>query len=99
MADQFHLHRMLVAGVSEDTEYKLRFVWGTGTMADGITAGQVSAVMIKFDKTNPQQSAGVPYEVKAPDFEAGTKVWAQCKNATNNATLDFYVAYHLCTSL
>jgi hypothetical protein len=88
------VHRILVVGVSVDTEWRLRIVWGTGTMADAITANQVSALMVKFDSVNPQLSAGVPVDVRMPGFDVGYKVWIQAQNATNNATIDFYVGVH-----
>lgn len=87
-------HRILIVDVSVDTEYRLRVVWGTGTMADAITANQVSVVMVKFDSTNPQLSAGVPVDIRMPGFDNGSKVWIQAMNATNNATIDFYVGVH-----
>lgn len=91
---QFDFHRMLVVGVSVDTEFKLRLIWGTGTMADAITADQYSENMVKFDSLNPQLSAGIPIDVLMDKISSGMKVWAQCKNATNNATLDFYIGLH-----
>lgn len=63
-------------------------------MADAITANQVSTIMVKFDSTNPQLSAGVPVDVRMPGFAVGNKVWIQVWNATNNATIDFYVGVH-----
>ena len=90
----FAMHRILLVGVSQNSVYKLRIVWGTGTMADAITALQVSEFMIKFDALNPQQSAGIPFDVKMPQLAAQTKIWVQCKNVTDNATVDFFVGLH-----
>jgi hypothetical protein len=86
--------RILVVGVSVDTHYKLRVVYGTGTMADAITALQYTEIMVKFDATNPQQSAGIPFDIKVPRLDVGTKIWLQAKNATDNATIDFFVGGH-----
>lgn len=91
---KFDLHRFLVVGVSQNTVYKMRIVWGTGTMADAITAEQTSEFMVKFDAVNPQQSAGIPFEVKMPRLDSGTKVWVQCWNATDNATASFFIGLH-----
>ena len=91
---KFDLHRFLVVGVSQNSVYKFRVVWGTGTMADAITAGQTSEFMVKFDAANPQQSAGIPFEVKMTRLDAGTKVWVQTWNATDNATASFFVGLH-----
>lgn len=90
----FDMHRVLVVGVSVNTEYKLRFIWGTGTMAAAITAGQYTEVLVKFDATNPQQSAGIPFDLRIRRLAAGTQVWCQAKNATDNATIDFYIGLH-----
>jgi hypothetical protein len=91
---KFDLHRILIVGVSQNSVYKMRFVFGTGTMADAITAEQTSEFMVKFDAVNPQQSAGIPFEVKMPRLNAGTKVWLQAWNATNNATASFFIGLH-----
>ncbi|MCK5613884.1 hypothetical protein KAR91_69115 [Candidatus Pacearchaeota archaeon] len=91
---EFDLHRLLVVGVSVNTEYRLRIVWGTGTMADAIAANQMSVLMVKFDSVNPQLSAGIPVEVRMPEIPTDNKVWIQAWNVTNNATIDFYVGVH-----
>lgn len=88
------MHRILVVATSIDTHWKIRVIYGTGTMADAITAGQYSEIMVKFDSVNPQQSAGVPIEVRMPRVAAGTKIWAQAKSATDNATIDFFAGGH-----
>jgi hypothetical protein len=89
------IHRIIIVGVSSDTHYKLRIVYGSGTMADAITAAQYTEVIVKFDSVNPQQSAGVPIEVIMPRITSGTdKVWVQAWNATDNATIDFLVGLH-----
>lgn len=90
----FDLHRLLIVGVSVDTPYILRIVYGTGTMADAITAGQYSDVMVKFDSVNPTVSAGTPVDLVFPRNLNGNKIWIQTKNATNNATIDFFVGVH-----
>jgi len=92
---KFDLHRLLIVDVSVDTVYKLRIVYGSGTMAAAITAGQYSETMIKFDSSNPQQSAGIPFDVQMPRISSSTcKVWIQAKCATDNATVDFFVGLH-----
>jgi hypothetical protein len=90
----FDLHRVLVVHVSQDSVYKMRFVYGTGTMAAAISAGQTSEIMVKFDAANPQQSAGIPFEVKMPRLAVDTKVWCQAWNATDDATVDFFIGLH-----
>ena len=87
-------HRILIVQVSSDDEYKLRFTWGTGTFADALAAGQFAEVMVKFDATNPQQSAGVPIDFQLPGQAVGVKLWAQAWNATNLTTISFYIGVH-----
>lgn len=92
---KFDLHRLLITDVSSDTHYKLRIVYGSGTMAAAITAGQYSEVVVKFDSANPTQSAGSPIDIIMPRLTCGTdKVWIQAWNATDNATIDFLAGLH-----
>jgi len=90
----FDLHQLLIVAVSVNTEFKLRFVYGTGTMANAIIAEQYSEEMVKFDALNPQQSAGIPFKVQAGKHTVGIKMWVQAKNATDNATIGFYWGGH-----
>lgn len=90
----FDMHHMLIVDVSQATPYILRVVWGTGTMADAITAGQYSTVAVEADPTNPQQSSGLPMPVMMPRVAAGSKLWIQAQNATDNATIDFLIGIH-----
>jgi len=80
-----------VTGVSSDFVYHLRFVYGTGTMADAIAAGQYSGLTVKFDSANPQQSAGIPLPLKIRKLPVGTKLWCQAKHSVDNAYIDFYM--------
>ncbi len=90
----YDLSRILILDVSVDTVYKLRIVWGTGTMADAITALQYSEFVALFDATSPQLSAGIPVVVQTPRILTDTKLWIQAWNVTNNATIDFLVEVH-----
>ncbi|MCK5347108.1 MAG: hypothetical protein KAR20_27050 [Candidatus Heimdallarchaeota archaeon] len=92
---KYDMHRILVTDVSVDTHYKLRVIYGSGTMADAITAKTYTEVVVKFDATNPQQSAGIPFEVMMPRALCGVdQIWIQAWNATDNATIDFLVGLH-----
>ena len=44
--------------------------------------------------TNPQTGAGAPIDVRMPRIACGSKVWVQAKNATDNATIDFFCGGH-----
>jgi len=90
----FDLHRILVLDVDHDTPYKLRIVYGTGTQAQAVEAKQYTEVMVLFDATNPQLSAGIPIEVRMPKIVADTKVWVDVWNATDNSEIDFFIGVH-----
>lgn len=91
---KFDVHRIFIDGVSEATLYKMRLIWGTGTMAAAISAGQFSCLHLKFDGIGVT-SAHEPVDVKMPRLDSGVdKVWAQCWNVTDNATVDFLVGIH-----
>lgn len=92
---RFDMHRIFVTEVSEDTPYSIRVVWGTGTMADAITAKQFSELLLSSDVTNPQQAAGTPVDLIMPRLRSGIdKVWIQARNPTDNATIEFRVGIH-----
>lgn len=92
---RFDIRRLLLHDTSVDTVWKLRVVYGSDTLANNITAGQFTEMMVLFDSVNPQQSAGIPIDIIIPRLVAGTdKVWVQGRNATDNATLDFFVGVH-----
>jgi hypothetical protein len=89
---KFDLHKILVLAASATTVYKLRIVYGSGTMADAVTAGQYSTIMVMMTGT-PVRIA--QEEIKMPRLTIGTdQIWIQAWNATNNATIDFFVGAH-----
>ncbi len=91
---KYDLHRLLIITASSTTVYKLRIVYGSGTMADAITANQFSEIMVKYDPAL-FGGGGVPSEIMMPRRTCGTdKLWIQAWNATNNATIDFLVGIH-----
>lgn len=91
---RFDLHRLMMVGASSSTAYKLRVVYGTGTMGDAVTAGQYSEIMIMSDPAAAQVPHDV-FEIMMPRGTCGsTQVWVQAWNATDNATIDFVVGWH-----
>ena len=86
---KFDLHRIDITAASNATDWILRVVYGTGTMADAETAGQYSDVMVQ------EARKGAPVGVIMPRGTCGsTKVWIRAKNASNDATIDFFVGSH-----
>ncbi len=90
----FDTGAITVTNVSNDNVYIIRIVWGTGTMADAVLAGQYSEKAFKFDSTNPQLTSNEQIDIGMPPIPVGTKVWVQVKNGTDNATLNFLVDVH-----
>lgn len=87
----FDMRQIFVSAVSVTTSCRIRIIWGTGTMAAAISAGQWSEVMLAFF-TAAGRSGPVP--ILMPRTPVGTKIWGQFWSATNNATLDFFIGVH-----
>ncbi len=91
----FDLHRLLIIDVAHDTPYKLRIVYGTGTRANAVLAGQYTEVVVQFDAVNPQLSAGVPVEIRMPRLISGAnKIWIEAWNVTDDSEVEFLVGLH-----
>lgn len=91
---RYDVHRLLITDSTSTTVWKLQLIYGTGTMADAITAGQYSTFMVRIDAA-AAQLPGVPVEVMMPrGVCASTKVWLRGWNATNDSTLSFFVGWH-----
>lgn len=87
----FDPHEILVVANSSNTLYLNRLVWGTGTLADAVTAGQYSEfAYYRAAADNVRQIS----RVICPRIAAGTQLWLQTMNATNNATIDFVIGFH-----
>jgi hypothetical protein len=92
---KFDPHRILITAVSSSTPYKMRLIWGTGTMAEAIAANQWSCFMYRFDSISPAVEAGFPVDIKLPRLRSGIdKLWAQVWNLTDNATISFFIGIH-----
>jgi len=81
---------VLIDSTSSTTAYVMRLVYGTGTLAAAISAGQYTTFMVRV----PASSRAAPLNIQMPRVAVGTKIWMQCKNATDNATVDFYIGGH-----
>jgi len=89
---KFDAHLVLVTDTDHATPYRMRIIYGTGTSADAITAGQWSEVMF-ITATGPF-SSGVPVEIMMPRVDIGSKCWAQVWNNTNGSNVDFFWGAH-----
>lgn len=92
---KYDLHRIFAVDFSAGGVYMVRIIYGSGTMAAAITAGQYSVVPFITPVLPVSQAGGVPIPIIMPRVNCGVdKIWIQCKTATDNATLDFLVGLH-----
>lgn len=88
------IHQILFRAASTTTLNVIRIVYGTGTLADAITADQFSTYPVLLDAAQ-NGSIDMVIDIMMPRITIGThKVWIQTKNATDNATIDFLVGIH-----
>ena len=86
---RFDAHRILISAASNATNFILRLIHGSGTMAAAELAGSYSDVMVQ------EARKGAPIDITQRRAYCGTdKVWLRAKNATNNATVDFFIGIH-----
>ena len=91
---KYDMHKILITDASSTSIYKLRIVYGSGTMAAAIAANQFSEFVTRVDAATGQLPM-VSHEVMMPRVNCGVdKIWIQAWNATDNATIDFYVGWH-----
>lgn len=91
---KFDVHRLLVNAISSTTVYVVRFVWSDTSLAAGISAGNFSTFYFETGESAASKAGGMPINILMPRLDSGIMVWVQCKNATNNATLDFFIGIH-----
>ena len=86
------MDKILFLANSSTTPYIVRIIWGTGTMAAAVTANQYTEIAFLRAVADTNRKV---YELKMPKVGVvGYKLWAQCQNATNNATIDFILGVH-----
>jgi len=84
-------HRILILANNSNSVYRLRIIWGTGTIGDAIAAGDWSSFMFVRDSTSTQRKI---MDMMSPKIFAATKIWMQCWNVTDDATIDFFIGVH-----
>lgn len=92
---KFDAHRLLITDLDDDTTpWRIRFIYGTGTSAAAITAGQWSEEMIQSNAVPGNRAGGTPLDFQMPRIDVGTKMWAQAWNDTNGEVLSFFWGAH-----
>ncbi len=90
------LHRMVVVDVEAQADldiHKVQLIWGSGTVADAISADQISDI----PPFVPERGAAFTVmEIMMPRITIGTdKVWIRhWVNGTNTGTMDFFIGIH-----
>ena len=92
---KFDIHRLLVTDLDDDTTpWRIRIIWGTGTSADAITAGQWTEIMVMSNAVPGNRAGGSPVDVIMRRENVGVKIWAQAWNDTGAEELSFFTGYH-----
>jgi hypothetical protein len=88
-------HEILVTDLDDDTTpWRIRLIYGTGTSANAITAGQWSERMIQSSVAPGNRAGGTPFLFRIIVLDVGTKLWAQVWNDTNGEVLSFFLGVH-----
>ena len=88
------IHEIFVTAASQTSIFYLRVVYGSGTMAAAITAGQYSEFPV-IANAAVGGSISIIIPILMPRITIGTdKIWVQAKNTTDNATISFLIGGH-----
>jgi hypothetical protein len=89
-------NEVLIVANSSNTVYLLRIVWGTGTLADAVIAGQYTEFPFFRPAADNNRKVMEVVSKKIPVTVGGlpTKIWCQCQNVTDDATIDFFIGVH-----
>lgn len=95
LSTEFDVHELLVTDLDDDTTpWKIRLIYGTGTSADAITAGQCTERMVQTNAVPGNRAGGTPFPFRMIPLDVGTKVWAQSWNQTNGEIASFFIGVH-----
>jgi hypothetical protein len=83
--------QVLFTSNSSSTLYKLRLIWGTGTVAEAVAAGQYSETVFLRDTADKSRQ---PRLWSTPKIGIDNQLWVECWNASNDATIDFVIGVH-----
>jgi hypothetical protein len=89
----FDTRRISIKDVSNATPFIVRVIWGTPIQ----TAAQAELAMQRTDTVVHQPTANgqnKPQDVWNVRVPVGSQIWVKIKNATNLATMDFFMMSH-----
>jgi hypothetical protein len=92
---EFDCREILITDFDDDTSlWRLRIIWGDGTSADAIAAGQWTEEPVQTSAVPGNRAGGSSAEIRMPHLDIGTKLWAQVWNETNGEVLSFFWGAH-----
>ena len=92
---KYDIHRLLVTDLDDETDpWRFRIIWGTGTSADAITAGQWTEMMLQSNAVPGNRAGGQPIDVIMRRENVGVKLCAQSWNNTVGEVLSFFFGCH-----
>lgn len=89
----FDARRILINTLQHSTAYVIQVVWGTGTFAASLSAGQHGETMV-IKSTATGAAGGQPLDFRLPRIDVANKLWIRVKNATNGSTVSFFLGIH-----
>ena len=89
----FILTRIGATAVSKASPYLVRFIWGISDISTAVAAKQYTTFGMYPSGVGVNVTGGA-IVIPFPRLPAGTKIWAKCKNVTNNATISFLVGIY-----
>lgn len=91
----FDCRRVLITDIDDDTTpWRMRIIWGSGTSAAAIAAGQWTEAMLIANAVPGNRAGGTPEEIRMPNIAIGLKLWAQSWNDSVGEVLSFFWAAH-----
>ena len=92
---KFDIHRLLITDLDDDTTpWRIRIIWGTGTSAAAIAAGQWTEIMVQSNAVPGNRAGASPADVIMRREDVSTKLWAQSWNLNGGEVLSFFAGYH-----
>jgi hypothetical protein len=92
---EFDAHRLLVVSLDDETDpWRVRIIYGTGTVEAAIAAEQWTEVMVIANAVPGNRAGGVPVDVRMIPVPIGTKLWAQAWSDTLSEVLHFFWGAH-----
>lgn len=91
----FDIRELLITSLDDETDpWRIRIIWGTGTSADAIAAGQWTEQMIESNAVPGNRAGGAPLSILSPRRPVAEKLWAQVWNNTNAEIMSFFWGAH-----